>query len=333
MTQVPPGPPPHGPPQEGWPPPFSGGPTGTPLMVPVAQPVGWPPPMARLIPPPPRKPLWSHPGLLAALVGSAFVLMLGIGVLLGIVVVTAGKFWMRPGMVVIEVGAILVPALVYALLTKAPWERAFRFGKPIAIGLVLAAVAVTGITFLADLFTDWIATFLPPEQVERAIEAYRPFMECRTPGEWAWAILGVVVAASVTEEILFRGLVQRGLRHRLGRWPAILLTSLAFALCHLNLLGFLVLFALGLLLGWLYERSGSLWPPMAAHAANNLLALWLFNRSDIGTALREGIGVWPIAGYAWVLLLVGVATYALVMPRRVGSRPPRSPTGENRGTA
>ena len=51
------------------------------------------------------------------------------------------------------------------------------------------------------------------------------------------------------------------------------MASAVFAAAHASLAVVLPLFVIGLLLSWLYLRTGSIWPPFAAHAAQNLLAL------------------------------------------------------------
>jgi membrane protease YdiL (CAAX protease family) len=100
-----------------------------------------------------------------------------------------------------------------------------------------------------------------------------------------WRVLGLLVLASIAEEIVFRGGVQRLLR----RWPAgrtswhavsaaNALTSVAFALAHLwnhPPLAALGVLPVSLLLGWAYERSGQrLAPPIVLHLYFNA-ALWV----------------------------------------------------------
>lgn len=91
----------------------------------------------------------------------------------------------------------------------------------------------------------------------------------------ATAIL-VVGGASLSEELLFRGVIFAGLRKSMSLWPAALISSLLWALLHLagaNLAVVAVLAIFGLVLAWLYERTGSLWAPICAHAINNSLAV------------------------------------------------------------
>jgi len=96
------------------------------------------------------------------------------------------------------------------------------------------------------------------------------------------ALFGLVTP--VLEEILFRGLILKELSGLLRSWWANLLTSCLFVGIHLpfwlwhggltqtmlaNCVGVLIF---SLVAGWLYLRSGSIWPPALAHIANNYVA-------------------------------------------------------------
>jgi membrane protease YdiL (CAAX protease family) len=83
------------------------------------------------------------------------------------------------------------------------------------------------------------------------------------------ATLAVCVMAPLLEEMLFRGIVLRGFLQRYSRWQAILGSALLFGVAHLNIYQFVVGLVLGTVLGWLYERTRSLIPCIALHAAYN----------------------------------------------------------------
>jgi membrane protease YdiL (CAAX protease family)/uncharacterized RDD family membrane protein YckC len=87
----------------------------------------------------------------------------------------------------------------------------------------------------------------------------------------------VVVAAPLSEEIFFRGFMYGGLRRRLAPWAAALISGLVFGMLHFTGGGTITvvppLLLLGVLLALLYERTGSLWPPIILHAVNNGIAL------------------------------------------------------------
>jgi CAAX protease family protein len=90
----------------------------------------------------------------------------------------------------------------------------------------------------------------------------------------AFAANFVVVAglAPIVEEITFRGLGFALLR-RLGEWPAILLTGLAFGLAHGLVEGLPILAAFGVCLAFLRSRTNSAYPGILAHSAFNAVAL------------------------------------------------------------
>jgi hypothetical protein len=92
---------------------------------------------------------------------------------------------------------------------------------------------------------------------------------------WSYP-LGIVLVAPVAEEIFFRGWLYAGLEARLkGTFWTIVLTALFWAMVHTGQ-GFAKATALvpvGLALGFLRHKSGSLWPPIAGHMAANAAGL------------------------------------------------------------
>lgn len=118
--------------------------------------------------------------------------------------------------------------------------------------------------------------------------------ETHAPLVLAVAAVWGVVGAPVVEEVIFRGLLLTGLRQRLSAGPAAVLSSLAFALMHVEHPPALpVLFALSMALAWLRQSSGSLWPPILLHALNNGFALILLIGSEIGVPGEAGLSAGP----------------------------------------
>lgn len=101
--------------------------------------------------------------------------------------------------------------------------------------------------------------------------------------------LGLVALwAGLGEELFYRGYVQEVLRRRWNRWAALLLANLLFAIRHAAQLALVepypwgaaaawvaFAFVAGLVFGWLYERTGSLWLPVWTHYWFNLIPLLL----------------------------------------------------------
>jgi membrane protease YdiL (CAAX protease family) len=86
-----------------------------------------------------------------------------------------------------------------------------------------------------------------------------------------------VIVAPVLEEAIFRGLFQSVMAEVLGvsmRWPIVGVSAMVFSLIHVGAANWQTLpglFVLGVVLAWLYERSGSLWPGIVAHMGFNAL--------------------------------------------------------------
>lgn len=89
------------------------------------------------------------------------------------------------------------------------------------------------------------------------------------------AVVLIAVLAPIAEEAFFRGFFFAGLRGRLSLWPAALISGVLFGAIHAptGLTAVVPLSMFGVALAWLYQRTGSLWPPIIAHAINNGLAL------------------------------------------------------------
>jgi membrane protease YdiL (CAAX protease family) len=83
------------------------------------------------------------------------------------------------------------------------------------------------------------------------------------------ALFVVAATPAVLEEVMFRGMLQGRLLALCGVRIGLLLTAVAFALCHAQPNFLPIHLGLGLYLGWLRERAGSLLPGMLAHFAYN----------------------------------------------------------------
>ncbi len=93
------------------------------------------------------------------------------------------------------------------------------------------------------------------------------------PGGMAiFSVIALAVVTPVAEEIFFRGFVLRGLANHWGFPWGLVISSLVFAGLHFSPALLLPVFVTGLLLGVLYRSTGSLWPCIAVHAAQNLVA-------------------------------------------------------------
>lgn len=91
------------------------------------------------------------------------------------------------------------------------------------------------------------------------------------------AVFTVAVMPAIVEEISFRGMLQGRLMALLGYGQGLVVTAMAFTLVHLSPATMPIHLGLGLYLGWLRERSASLWPGIFVHFAYNTLVLFVLD--------------------------------------------------------
>lgn len=93
-----------------------------------------------------------------------------------------------------------------------------------------------------------------------------------------WGYLAVGLLAPVAEEVVFRGAILRSLLQWNKRhWLCIFISALLFAVVHGNPAQMPHAFLVGLLLGWMFYRTGSIVPGVVYHWVNNTIAYVVYN--------------------------------------------------------
>lgn len=166
----------------------------------------------------------------------------------------------------VEVGivalAIRLARCQFADYLALAWPRR----RDLAVGLLCLLVLLP----LADLSTYMSGRGIVPPFV---VDAYTSARDSGT----LWLLgIALVIAAPLTEELVFRGFMFRGLEaSRVGAAGAVILPSAIWAAMHLQYEIFFIvqIFILGLVLGWLRWRSGSTLLTIVLHAIINLSSL------------------------------------------------------------
>jgi membrane protease YdiL (CAAX protease family) len=149
-------------------------------------------------------------------------------------------------------------------LRRAGWLNFVIVPPLFVLGLFLIALVNSGVGMLAGGFEN--------PQVDALTGG-----QALAPGELALLLLLVAVVVPFAEELFFRGMVYPLLRARLGAVAAVAANAALFAVAHVVPLLLPGLFVVGLLLAYLRERSGSIWPSVFFHALQNATALLLIN--------------------------------------------------------
>ena len=109
-----------------------------------------------------------------------------------------------------------------------------------------------------------------------------------------FGIISIAIMAPLVEELLFRGAIQGHLLRK-GMKPlnAILIASAVFGIVHMNPIQIPFAFAIGLIFGWLYYRTGSVVPGMIGHFINNTIAciqMASMTKEEFNTPTIEWLG-------------------------------------------
>ena len=141
----------------------------------------------------------------------------------------------------------------------AGWAILWTF---VALALSLGATALYDF-LIKGIGVDW----LRPEEISGDIIFDGPAV--------VLSFIALALWTPLTEELFFRGFVFAGLVNRCGVPGAMFFSAIIFSAFHIQPGVLVPIFITGLLLAWLYHRTGSLWPSILAHAGQNSAALLL----------------------------------------------------------
>ena len=153
---------------------------------------------------------------------------------------------------------------------QAPWSR---------LGLTIPFTRLTMIFSVTCLFASLLFTafyslmvttlgieFLVPEQP----------LDDLLLGHGFTKVLNIILIGlwgPFAEELFFRGFVLAALSPTVGTTKAILISAGAFSLAHMAIGTLIPIFMTGIILGWLYVKTKSLWAPVMVHVTQNMIAL------------------------------------------------------------
>lgn len=111
------------------------------------------------------------------------------------------------------------------------------------------------------------------EMVEKT---YGNLLRADSVFEMAFVFFIVAVIPAVSEEVMFRGYVQKSFELKMTPFRAIMITAIFFGLYHFNPYGIVPLILLGVFFGYAAYKTNSIIVPMVLHFLNNFIAVGLF---------------------------------------------------------
>jgi sodium transport system permease protein len=174
--------------------------------------------------------------------------------------------------------AVGLPAILFSVATCRQPSEGLLLRLPRAWTLVAAGLLAIFLHPAFALLTNFVVTLYPINASALEAESAVQNILSGSPGIWAM-LLVLAVLPAICEELAFRGFILAGLRSSLGQVPAVLVASLFFGLAHSVLQQSIITFFVGLALGLVAARTGSIFPCITFHAVHNSLTL-LFTRLE-----------------------------------------------------
>lgn len=173
-----------------------------------------------------------------------------------------------------SIGLFITPTLLYSHLTDCD----YRFNIVSRQNLILTIAIMMLITPLIGILLEWNMMIPFPDWLKKtdinSDEIIIAFLKMDSMYELFYTLLVIAVVPAIGEELLFRGYLQQEFSNVLGNTHvSILIAAFIFSIIHLHLGGIIPRFILGLVLGYMFYWSRSLWLPILAHFVNNALVV------------------------------------------------------------
>jgi hypothetical protein len=149
----------------------------------------------------------------------------------------------------------------------------------------LSLIGIAGLGFVADEILFLLHRIMPELLNINALTLLNQTFASASPLGFVWLTLVISIGPGVAEEFFFRGFVLRSFQAKMPGWLAVLASAILFGIMHWDGLQGLGAMLIGLFLGFITLRTGSIWPAVTAHAFNNLLCA-LFARYTVNPTVE-----------------------------------------------
>ena len=216
---------------------------------------------------------------------------------------------------------MFIPVMIYSAVVSrnnALWDKGYKIDNNSHFapygGFVMAVMAVIAMicTGLAiDPVNNLIAENIPmSDMMKEALEGL-------VGGNFILNFLSVCVFAPLFEEWMCRGVILRSLLLKIRPVWAVIISALVFALIHGNIWQGVNAFALGLLLGYVYYKTGSLKLTILMHFTNNFISLLLSQSSAMSqyeswADVMPSWAYWTAVGASAIILVGTIAVFRKV---------------------
>ena len=209
---------------------------------------------------------------------------------------------------------ILFPALIMATMMTKSIRQGLRLHLPHWTTLPLGVLLGVTLHPTYVMLSKFVSHLYPLS--EQTVAAMKPFTDQIGSAPWLVVVLLMAALPAVCEELAFRGFIFGGLVRDRGRVRAVLITAVMFGISHGVLQQSITATIMGLVLGWITLRTGSVLPCILVHFSNNALSVSL---DRIAGGSWQGASLFvietetgPMYQPMWTLISVGIAITCLL---------------------
>lgn len=190
-------------------------------------------------------------------------------------------FMMKIGQGISSAMMFIIPPILYYVFTRTQPFQQLGFRQPAKGWMLLVGLALVFVSLpLTNLLGTWnekmnlgqaLETLeeLLKQMEDMAGDLTQRMMEVDT----VWGLLGnllvIALIPAIGEELTFRGVLQQALTRRMNVHLGVFLSAFIFSFIHFQFYGFLPRMFIGLLLGYMFYYSGSIWTSILMHFINN----------------------------------------------------------------
>jgi len=205
---------------------------------------------------------WTGVLIALALIGAQFLAAILAGIVLGVTIGVESESFMP-----LMLGATLViafPLAVLIVLRKRKMEAtAWKWDNRYWVLLPISFFMVFGASYILGAIMEMLPNY------EAMMEQYSGMFEGLNE---TMLLIGGGIIGPICEEIIFRGIILAGFLKTYGYKKAILFSAIIFSVIHMVPIQMIATFFIGIILGYIYYKTRSLWLVSIIHIINNLAA-------------------------------------------------------------
>ena len=194
-----------------------------------------------------------------------------------------------------QIFTFVLPPIAYAFLVKEKPVNSLGLKKSKILWVLIGIAMIFAIMPFNSILAEWNANLTLPDSMSKieslmkqmqdaATEMIEKFVSVDTIGGLVLNLFMIAGLAALGEELLFRSIIQTSLiKICKNAHIGILIASVIFSFIHFEFYGFVPRLILGMLLGYMFYFSCSIWIPMLMHFLNNgtVVLIYFLNNKGI----------------------------------------------------